>query len=103
MIDYLSDYRTQDTFKGKHYYPKGALCWFECDQYGDLTGSAYVIKQIPDMRLLELSHNSRGYKQLKRRKDKVIKLNELLSKENPDTDVLPVVKPKLHKFSKGER
>jgi hypothetical protein len=103
MIDYLSDYRTQDKLKGKHYYPKGALCWFSCDQYGDFTGSVYVIKLIPDMKLLDLSKNLRGYRQLMNRMGKVPRLNEILSKDNPDTDSLIVVKPKLHKYSKGEK
>lgn len=88
MINYLSLYRTQDTFKGKHYYPSGALCWFECNQYGDPLGPVYYIKRIPDLKMLEQSRYDRGYKKLIKEKQKKLTLKEVLSKEC--LDVVPI-------------
>lgn len=57
MIAFLSHYRTRDHMHGskkyrheytKKYYPKGFLCWFECDQFGQQTGRAIIIKRVPD-------------------------------------------------------
>ena len=56
MIDYMSTYRTQDKMKGKHYIPRGGLFWFTCNQYGDLTGSCYFIKSVPDQELYATSY-----------------------------------------------
>ena len=103
MLDYLSDYRTQDKMRGVHYYPKGALCWFETNQYGDPTGSVYFVRQIPDMKLLETPKNERGYRRLIRNQNKKEQLKNLFAKEKPDTDSIAVVKPKLHKYMKGEK
>ena len=84
MLEYLSDYRTQDRMKGVHYYPSGALCWFECNQYGDPLGSVYYAKKIPDMKLLETPRRQRGLKKLKIAKEYSIKDN--IAKENVDTE-----------------
>ena len=103
MINYFSDYRTQDKMHGIHYYPKGALCWFETNQYGDPIGSVYLIKLIPDMKLLETPKNERGYRRLIKDKIKKEQLKTLFSGEKTDTETLTVVKPKLHKYMKGEK
>ena len=101
MINYLSDYRTQDRMKGVHYYPKGLLCWFETNQYGDPIGSVYVIKPIPDMVYLQTPRRKRGFRQVL--SDKIVPLNKLLSRTNEHESTIPVVKPKLHKYMKGEK
>ena len=103
MLDYLSDYRTQDKMRGVHYHPKGALCWFETNQYGDPTGSLYIARMIPDMKLLELPRKERGYQQLLKKYNKKPTTKELLTREKPDTEEIAVVKPILHKMTKGEK
>lgn len=56
MIDYLRCYRTRSHMhKGKYiyektkkYFPKGALFWFECDEYGVMTGETIYVMRVPD-------------------------------------------------------
>lgn len=103
MLDYLSDYRTQDKMRGVHYYPKGALCWFETNQYGDPTGSLYIARLIPDMKLLGQPLKERGYQRLLKKYKQIPTLKEILIKEKPDTEQIAVVKPILHKTKKGEK
>jgi len=93
MLDYLSDYRTQDKMHGVHYYPSGALCWFETNQYGDPTGSVYYVKKVPDMKLLDVPRKKRGYKRLLQQQKKIHSIKDNLTKENVDTEQWPVVKP----------
>ena len=96
MINYLSDYRTQDRFKGKHYYPSGALCWFETNQHGDPTGSVYYIKKVPDMELLEKPRRQRGFKKLIEDNRKEFTLKEKLTRAQQDMEIREFVKPKMH-------
>ena len=102
MLDYFSDFRTQDKMHGTHYYPRGALCWFETDQYGDLLGSVYYARTIPVMAMLELPMKERGFRRLKAQREKGKTLKEILVKEKPDNSVLETIKPKLHKWREGE-
>lgn len=95
MLDYLSDYRTQDSFKGKHYYPSGALCWFETNKYGDPIGSVYYVRKIPDLNLLALPLKQRGYKKLIEQKNKKKNINEILAKEI-DLEERSFKKPQIH-------
>ena len=95
MLDYLSDYRTQDSFKGKHYYPSGALCWFETNQYGDPTGTVFYIRKVPDLDLLNISSQQRGYKRLMAQKNKKKSIKEILTKEI-GVEEQSFVKPQLH-------
>lgn len=37
----------------KKYYPKGALCWFECNQYGEPLGTAIFIETVPRRKLVK--------------------------------------------------
>lgn len=37
-------YKHEET---KKYYPKGALFWFECDEYGEPLGTAVFIENVP--------------------------------------------------------
>ena len=103
MLDYLSDYRTQDKMRGVHYYPKGALCWFECNQYGDPIGTVYIARKIPDLKFLALPKKQRGYQQLLKKYKRKLSIKELLTREAKDTDTIAVVKPILHKYMKGEK
>lgn len=93
MLDYLSDYRTQDKMHGVHYYPSGALCWFETNQYGDPTGSVYYARKVPDMKLLEIPRRRRGFAGLLNKQKKKLSLNEKWAKEK--ADMLTIVSCKL--------
>ena len=102
MLNYLSDYRTQDKMRGAHYYPSGALCWFACNQYGDPTGAVYYARKIPDKKLLGMSRKKRGFAGLLNEKKKIIKLNEKFSMEKPDTEQWPTVKPRFYIQKEGD-
>ena len=47
LLNFLSVYQTQDTFKGKHYFPSGYLCWYRCNKYGDPSGEVIVVRKVP--------------------------------------------------------
>ena len=102
MLNYFSDFRTQDKLHGVHYYPRGALCWYEANQYGDLLGTVYYARRIPVMELLDVPQKERGYQRLLAQQNKKPTLKELLTRENSNTDTIVVIKPKLHKWEKGE-
>lgn len=86
MLDYLSTYRTQDKFHGPHYYPKGALCWFETNQYGDPNGTIYYVRKIPDIKMFAIPQRQRGFKRFMKQQKKKLNYNELLARELPDTE-----------------
>lgn len=103
MIDFLSQYRTRDHMHGlkrydhlltKKYHPKGALCWFECNEYGEQTGPAVFIKRVPDERIVG---NDGGFQRLKKTLLTQPTLCDIFSRA---TDFMPLVfsgvKPKLH-------
>ena len=98
MLDYLSAYRTQDKMFGTHYYPSGALCWFETNQYGDTIGSVYYARKIPDKSLIEDPRRQRGLRNILKRRKKSVK--EILTKERPDTEEWEFVKPRFHQQMK---
>ena len=87
--------------KGVHYYPSGALCWFETNQYGDPTGSVYYARKIPDMKLLEIPRRQRGYRRLLAQQNRSYNLLEKFTKEQPDTEEWPTVKPRFDIQKKG--
>ena len=87
--------------RGVHYYPSGALCWFETNQYGDPTGSVYYIKKVPDMELLKIPQRQRGYKKLMKDKSKKYSMKESLIKDKPDSEVWSYEKPCFDKQQKG--
>lgn len=90
LIEYMCNYRTRDHMHGdkkykhedtKKYFPKGALFWFECNQYGEPNGTAIFIKKVPvnpDVSFFELDI---GFRKLKEAKKTKPKLKEILSKE----------------------
>ena len=95
MLEYLSDYRTQDKMRGVHYYPSGALCWFECNQYGDPTGSVYYVKKIPDYKLLEVPRRQRGFKKLLKQQKKIYSIKDNLIRDNINTEQWNFEKPRF--------
>lgn len=52
MIEFMSNYRTKiDSKTQKDYrkfYPKGALCWFPCDDNGNQRGAPIYIMRVPN-------------------------------------------------------
>lgn len=104
MIDFLSRYRTRDHMHGarryyhsstQKYYPEGALFWFECNDYGEITGPAVFVKRVPD----ETMHVrwDGGKQRLEAALSVTPPVNELFSR---DPWALPLVqsdvKPRLH-------
>ena len=79
--------------RGVHYYPSGALCWFETNQYGDPTGTVYFIKKIPDIKMLEIPRRQRSFKKLLQKKKASIK--DSLIKPNVDMEVIETKKPRF--------
>lgn len=97
MLDYLSDYRTQDKMRGIHYYPSGALCWFETNAYGDPTGKVYYVRKVPNMELIKIPRRQRGLARLLEQQNKQMKLNQKFAKERADTEQWFEHKPRFDK------
>jgi len=55
------------------------------------------------MQFLSLPKKERGYQQLLKKYNRTLSTKELFTKEPPDTETIAVVKPILHKYTKGER
>ena len=99
MVLFMSSYQTQDKKGGKHYHPRGYLCWYECDRYGDPTGIVYVIKKVPEYVWI-FNFKDKGFQRLKRDRAKVKTLQEVLSAEPRMTPLNTTdVKCKLHQSS----
>lgn len=84
LIDYLSIYCTRDKAGGRKYFPRGALCWFECNRYGEPLGSVYYIKQVPDTSMYFVTKTGHVFAQNTYRKFMEAKarkksINEILS------------------------
>ena len=79
MINFMSSYQAVDR-KGKHYHPKGVLCWYGCNQYGEMNGDIQIIKKVPEYVWI-YDFASKGYQRLKREQSVAPKLNEIISKE----------------------
>lgn len=75
MIQFMSSYQKVDE-NGKHFHPRGALCWFACNRYGDPTGEVYVIKRVPEWRWI-FDFANRGFQQLKKTRSRIPELKEL--------------------------
>ena len=102
MINFLLSYRTRDHMHGdkyytheetKKYYPKGALFWFACNQYGEPAGYAILITRVPAP-VKEKSDS--GFQRLKESMARVPPVKTILSRE-PACEMNPYsnVKPKL--------
>lgn len=77
VINFMSSYQAQDR-KGKHYHPRGYLCWYGCNQYGEMTGFIQPIKKVPEYVWI-FDFKNKGYQRLKREKEVKPKLNELFA------------------------
>ena len=103
MIDFLSNYRTRDHMHGdshykheqtKKYYPKGALCWFECNKYGEPGQLAIFITKVP---VKQNQHKTdSGFQRMKQSKEKTPKIKTILSdNELMEMNEFSNVKPRL--------
>ena len=79
LIDFMSSYQTQHK-NGKHYHPKGYLCWYEADNYGDPTGTVHIIKQVPEYVWI-FNFKDKGYQKMKRDNEKKKIISKVLSAE----------------------
>ena len=80
LVEFLSNYRTRDHVYKKgvanalteKYRPEGALFWFECNEYGEMTGKKVYIKKIPDSRF----ERDNCAKAIKKAQEKEISMTE---------------------------
>lgn len=88
MIDFLCAYRTRDHMHGdkrykhedtKKYYPHGALFWFECNQYGEPTGTAIFIEKIP--RRMKSGKTDSGFARLQEARARIRPIKTALARE----------------------
>jgi len=104
LLNFLSVYQTQDHFKGKHYHPEGALCWYSCNQYGEPLGGIIFVRKVPVKELMW----SFAYKKKFRMSgfNKTVEFKEVFSRE-PRYEDYKTVKPKLYqsvrKTKKGRK
>lgn len=85
MIEFMSSYQVMHPKTKKHYHPKGALCWYSCNQYGDPTGEVVFIKKVPEYVWI-FDFSNKGFQKLKKTLAVKPQLNEVLSSE-PETEV----------------
>ena len=100
LLNFLSVYQTQDHFKGTHYHPEGALCWYSCNQYGEPTGEVVFAREVPIKNLMW----SFSFKRKFRMKDfdKHVEFKDLFSRE-PGYEDYKTVKPKLYSAPKTKK
>lgn len=79
MINFMSSYQAQDK-KRKHYHPRGYLCWYGCNQYGEMNGFVQPIKKVPEYVWI-FDFSNKGYQRLKKERAMIPKINEVLAKE----------------------
>ena len=79
MIGFMSSYQCQDK-KGKHYHPKGYLCWYGCNQYGEWNGFVQPIKKVPEFVWI-YDFSNKGYQRLKKEQAEIPKLSEVIAKD----------------------
>lgn len=87
MISFLSHYVTKvpknridkrrKSGQYKKYTPKGALFWFKCNRFGEMTGESVYIKNIPDKSV----KRDCGYQRMIEELNTNHTLTELFSKE----------------------
>lgn len=93
LLDFLSVYQTQDKFGGVHYHPKGALCWFSCNKYGDPLGQVIYARKVPIESLMWSFSAKRKFKM--RNFNRVRTLPDLLTEEKGVED-FNTKKPQLY-------
>lgn len=96
MISFMSNYRTRDHMqndrhyrkkeKKMKYYPKGALCWFGCNIYGQREGPVVFIKNVPDKNA-KYKQSDSGLQQIKDANNKAYTFRQLLMKNNTCRDL----------------
>lgn len=102
MINFMSSYQCQDK-KGKHYHPKGYLCWYGCNQYGEMNGFVQPIKRVPEYVWI-FDFKNKGFQRLKREQSIIPRLNEVISREPRGSPFETAnVKPILSQESKRQR
>ena len=79
LIGFMSSYQRMDK-NHKHYHPKGYLCWYGCNQYGEMNGYIQPIKRVPEF-IWIFDFGNRGYQKMKKDQEKKKKLSEILSAE----------------------
>lgn len=93
LLDFLSVYQTQDFFKGVHYHPEGALCWYECNRYGDPTGVVIYARKVPIENLMWSFSQKKKFRMRNFSRQKTIQ--QVLMSE-PGHELYPLAKPKLY-------
>lgn len=98
MIDFMSSYQRTDA-AGKHFHPRGALCWFSCNRYGDPTGDAVFIKSVPEF-IWIFDFDKKGFQKLKKDRERIKTYKELLTSE-PQAEAMKFsdIKVKPHQES----
>ncbi len=97
LVNYMSVYQTQDGFKGKHYHPEGAVCWYECNAYGDPTGNLIYVHKVPIEDLMWDFNRKREFKRINPDKPERKTIPYLFSHEpNMLQNFSSSVKPKMY-------
>lgn len=97
LLNFLSVYQTQDHFKGVHYHPEGALCWYSCNQYGEPTGEVIFARKIPIEGLMWCYSLKRKFRM--KEFHKTVEFKNLFSRE-PGYEDYKTVKPRLYQVKK---
>lgn len=100
MINFMSSYQCQDK-NGIHYHPRGMLCWYGCNSYGEMNGFIQPIKRVPEYVWI-YDFGNKGYQRLKKEQKIIPKLNEVIAKE-PRGSPLVNVKTKLNQGPKQKK
>lgn len=110
LVNYMSVYQTQDEFGGVHYHPEGAVCWYECNIYGEPTGHLIYVHRVPITSLMWDFDKKRKFKQINPDKPERKTIQFLLSHEpdalqNHSSHVKPKLyqPPVLNKTTKGKK
>ena len=97
LVNYMSVYQTQDEFRGRHYHPEGALCWYECNAYEEPTGHIIFVRKVPITSLMWNFSLKRKFKQINPDKPERKTIQFLLSHEpGALQNHYTHVKPKLY-------
>ena len=104
LLNFLSVYQTQDRFKGPHYHPEGALCWYSCNQYGEPLGGVIFARKVPVKELMWSFELKKKFRM--NAFNKTVEFKELFSREKGYEDY-KTTKPKLYqpvrKTKKGRK
>ena len=99
IINFMSSYQCQDENR-KHYHPRGMLCWYQCNSYGEPTGVVQPIKRVPEYVWI-YDFQNKGYQRMKREQSYVPPIKEVLTR---DKSLMPLdntnIKAKLHQISR---